>query len=262
MRRSVLATVALGLLMTACSSSTGSGGTTGASPARGGNSTAVSGSITVLAAASLTDTFRTIADQFEAMHPGVSITFSFGASSDLATEIQQGNPADVFAAASIKTMTQVGSAATRPANFATNTMEIATPPGNPKHIKTVADLAKSGIKVAVCDVAVPCGAVTKQVFDNATVTVQPTAREQDVRSTLTVVESGEVDAGVVYVTDVKAAGSRVTAVAIPADINATTTYPISVLKDAHNAALAHAFVDYVLSAAGQKVLRDAAFAPA
>jgi molybdate transport system substrate-binding protein len=222
----------------------------------------LSGSITVLAAASLTDTFTAIADQFEAAHPGVSITFSFGASSDLATEIQQGNPADVFASASTKTMAQIGAAAVQPTNFATNTMEIATPPGNPKGIKSVADLARSDVKVAVCDFDVPCGTVAKEVFDNAKADVHPTASEQDVKSTLTVVESGEVDAGVVYVTDVRAAGSKVVGVEIPADVNATTTYPISVLKDSGNAALAQAFADYVLSADGQKVLQDAAFAPA
>lgn len=255
----VVAGAAAATLMTACSSS-GSGGTdTSAAPPGGG---ALSGSITVLAASSLTDTFTTLADQFKSTHPSVSITFSFGASSDLATEIQQGNPADVFASASTKTMDQIGDAAVQPRNFATNTMEIATPPGNPKGIKSVDDLAESGTKVAVCDFAVPCGTVAKQVFDNAKITVHPTASEQDVKSTLTVVEGGEVDAGVVYVTDVKAAGSKVTGVEIPADVNATTTYPISVLKDSENSALAQAFVEYVLSADGQKVLRNAAFAPA
>jgi molybdate transport system substrate-binding protein len=256
----VAVAVAAAVLLSACSSS-GSGGidTTSASAGGGG---ALSGSITVLAASSLTDTFTTIAGQFKAEHPGVKITFSFGASSDLATQIQQGDPADVFASASTKTMAQIGSAAAKPMDFATNAMEIATPAGNPKHIRGVADLVKSGVKVAVCDFAVPCGTVAEQVFTNAKITVHPTAREQDVKSTLTVVESGEVDAGVVYVTDVKAAGSKVTGVPIPAGINATTTYPISALKDSGNSALAQAFVAYVLSSAGQHVLRGAAFAPA
>jgi molybdate transport system substrate-binding protein len=253
------AAVATALLVAACSSSGSDHIDSTAASAGGGG---VSGSITVLAASSLTDTFSTIAHRFEAKHPGVRITFSFGASSDLATQIQQGAGADVFASASTKTMAQIGSAAPKPMNFATNSMEIATPPGNPKHIQTVADLAKSGVKVAVCDFAVPCGTAAQQVFTNAKVTVQPTAREQDVKSTLTVVESGEVDAGVVYMTDVKAAGGRVTGVRIPVGSNATTTYPISVLKDAPNSALAQAFVAYVLSRAGQQVLRDAAFAPA
>lgn len=256
------AAAAAALVLTACSSGPGSATSSGPSAGSGGSGGALSGAITVLAAASLTDTFSAIGKQFKVAHPGVSITFSFGASSDLATEIQQGNPADVFASASTKAMDQVGTAAVTPANFATNTMEIATPPGNPKQIDSVADLAKSGVKVAVCDFEVPCGTVAKQVFDNARVSVNPSAREQNVTATLAVVESGEVDAGVVYVTDVKEAGSKVAGVPIPAAINATTTYPISVLKGARNATLARAFADYVLSLAGQRVLRAAAFAPA
>lgn len=262
MKRAVLIAALAGTLLSGACSSSGDGAS---SPLAGGSTRSgakLSGSITVLAASSLTDTFSTIADQFKSAHPGASITFSFGASSDLATEIQQGNPADVFASASTKTMDQIGHAAVKASNFATNTMEIATPPGNPKHIVSVGDLANSSVKVAVCDYAVPCGTVAKDVFDNAKVTVKPTASEQDVKSTRTVVESGEVDAGVVYVTDVKAAGRKVTGVQIPASINATTTYPISVLKGSKNAALAQAFVNYVLSPAGQQELRAAAFAPA
>lgn len=260
MKAGALALLAAGAVVSACSSSDGATSAPPGGSTSGGRQ--LHGSITVLAAASLTDTFTAIAEQFKAAHPGVSVTLSFGASSDLATEIQQGNPADVFASASTSTMAQIGDAAAKARNFATNTMEIATPPGNPKHIESVADLADSGVKLAVCDYAVPCGAVAEQVFDNAKVTVHPTAREQDVKSTLTVVESGEVDAGVVYVTDVKAAGDKVTGVDIPSGVNATTTYPISVLKDSGDPASARAFVRYVLSAAGQHVLRAAAFAPA
>lgn len=265
MKKAIVA-IATGVLVVSACSSGGSGSGTGASsPPAGGNSspaTRLSGSITVLAASSLTDAFTTISDKFKATHPGVRITFSFGASSDLATEIQQGNPADVFASASARTMHQIGSAAVQPTVFATNTMEIATPLGNPEHIGSVADLARNGVKVAVCDFAVPCGTVAKQVFDNAKVTVHPTASEQDVRSTLTVVESGEVDAGVVYVTDVRAAGSKVTGVAIPRAVNATTTYPISTVQGSDDATLAQAFVAYVLSSPAQQVLRAAGFAPA
>lgn len=266
MKRALVLCLSVALLGTACSSSSGgnrgAGGTSEATSTTSGGASSVSGKITVLAASSLTESFDTIATQFKAIHPGVDITFNFGASSDLATEISNGNPGDVFASASTTTMTQVGDAAVHPADFATNTMEIAVAPGNPKGIRTVADLAKSGTKVAVCDFAVPCGVVAKAVFDNAKTNVQPVAREQDVKSTLAVVENGEVDAGIVYVTDVKAAGNQVEGVEIPADINATTTYPISALKDSKNQALAQAFVDYVLSPAGQRVLHDDAFAPA
>jgi molybdate transport system substrate-binding protein len=242
------ATVAAALTLTACSSS---GDNTGGSS--GGD---LSGSLTVFAASSLTEAFGTLADQFKKQHPGTDITFDFDSSSTLASNITQGQKADVFASASTSNMDTVVKAgdADKPTNFVSNTMEIATPPGNPANIKTVGDLAKPGVKVAVCDPAVPCGATAQQVFTNAKVTVKPTANEPDVKSTLGVVETKEVDAGMVYVTDVRAAGSKVTGVAIPDTFNATTIYPIAVLKKAANHDLAQAWVDYVLSAAGQKVL--------
>lgn len=217
------------------------------------SSGALSGSITVYAASSLTEAFDTLKNRFEGAHSGTHITISYGASSDLATQIDNGAPADVFASASTTNMQQVKTAA-HPTNFVTNTLEIATPPSNPAHINSVQDLAGPGVKVAVCDPAVPCGVVAQQVFDNAKITVHATAREADVKSTLAAVESGEVDAGMVYVTDVRAAGQQVHGVPIPADLNASTEYPIATLTSSQNPALARAFVDYVLSPAGTKVL--------
>lgn len=245
--------VAAGLV--ACSSS--GGGT----PARTGSAGRPAGSITVFAASSLTEAFTTLGDRFKAAHPGTKISFNFDSSSTLASDITQGQKADVFASASPTNMDTVVKAgdAESPADFVSNTMEIATPPGNPAHIATVADLAKPGVKVALCDPAVPCGATAQQVFTNAKVTVKPTASEPDVKTTLGVVETKEVDAGMVYVTDVRAAGSKVTGVTIPADINATTVYPIAVLTKAPNHALAQAWVDYVRSSAGRKVLQADGF---
>jgi len=227
------------------SSSTGSGGPSG-----------LSGSITVFAASSLKEAFTTLGEQFMNAHQGTTVTFNFDASSTLAEGITQGQKADVFASASPKNMDTVVQAgdADSPKNFVKNRMEIATPPGNPAGIKTVADLAKSGVKVALCDPAVPCGSTALEVFKNAKVTVKPTASEADVKSTLGVVETKEVDAGMVYVTDVRAAGDSVEGVTIPADINASTTYPIAPLEKSDNPGLAQAWVDYVLSANGQKVL--------
>jgi molybdate transport system substrate-binding protein len=220
----------------------------------------LSGSITVDAAASLTEAFTSLKASFEKAHAGTSVTLDFGASSELATQIQQGKAADVFASASTKNMTQLGSSAVSPADFAKNRAEIAVPPSNPGGITGVADLAKSGVKVALCDPAVPCGVVARQVFTNAKVTVHPAANLPDVKSTLAAVESGEVDAGVVYVTDVRAAGTKVKGIAIPDGVNASTTYPIATLKDAKNPDLAKAWVDYVRSADGRKVLQAAGFA--
>jgi molybdate transport system substrate-binding protein len=214
----------------------------------------VTGTINVDAASSLTEAFTALVSQFERVHPGTTINVTYGASSDLATQIAQGAPVDVFASASEKNMSALGGQALHPTAFVKNTLEIATPPGNPAHITSIGDLAKPGVKVAVCAPAVPCGVVAGEVFHNANVAVHPKASLADVKSTVAAVESGEVDAGLVYVTDVRAAGAKVHGIPIPANLNASTTYPIAVLKDAKNRALAGAFVDYVLSAAGRRVL--------
>lgn len=243
-------------LLAGCSSSAGENDTV-ASP--GG---ALSGSITVDAASSLTEAFDSLKASFESDHAGTTITISYGPSSDFATQISQGAPVDVFASASTSSMDAVGSAAINPTNFVTNTLEIAVPPGNPADIHSVADLAKSGVKVAVCDPEVPCGSVAQDVFENAGVSVHPAASLADVKTTLAAVESGEVDAGVVYLTDVRAAGDQVHGVPIPTDINSTTTYPIAVLKDAKNPDLAQAWVDYVLSPKGGQVLAADGFGKA
>jgi molybdate transport system substrate-binding protein len=233
------------LLVTGCSSS----GPGDGNSAVGG----ITGSLNIYAASSLTEAFDTIKTQFIKAHPGVSITITYGASSDLATQIDNGAPVDVFASAATSNMDSVKSAID-PTNFVANTMEIAVPPSNPGKIASVNDLAKPGVKVAVCDPAVPCGVVAQKVFLNAGITVKPAASEQDVKSTLSAVESGEVDAGVVYVTDVRAAGKDVKGIAIPAAQNATTEYPIAALKSAKNLPTAKAFVSYVLSTTGKKVL--------
>ncbi len=254
-------TVATVALATACSSSKkavapsskSAGAPTGTSS---GDSPKVSGTVTVFAAASLTGAFTTLAHQFEAAHPGVTVRLDFGASSTLAQQINQGAPADLFASASPKNMDQVVSAggASTPTNFVKNVMEIAVPPSNPAHVTSLADLAKSGVKVALCQPQVPCGAVAAKVFSNAKITVKPVTLEEDVKSTLTKVELDEVDAGVVYVTDVRAAGSKVKGIVIPASVNASTEYPIAALSKAPNAGGGQAFVAYVLSTAGQSVL--------
>ncbi len=245
-----LAAVALVVLLAGCSSSAAGGPPSG---------NGLSGSITVDAAASLTEAFDTLDAQFEAAHPGTTINLTYGASSDLATQISQGAPVDVFASASESNMTALGSQAVRPADFVSNTLEIAVPPGNPANIRSITDLANADVKVAVCDPAVPCGVVAARVFQNAKITVHPKASLADVKSTLAAVESGEVDAGLVYVTDVRAAGDKVDGIAIPSAVNASTTYPIAVLGHADNAALARAFVAYVRSAAGRKVLTAGGF---
>jgi molybdate transport system substrate-binding protein len=231
-------------------------------PPSGTSSTAsLSGTVTVFAAASLQEAFTTMKKQFEGAHPGVTVTPNFGASSALAQQITQGAPADVFASASQANMDQVvkaGSAGTSQP-FAKNVMEIAVPPANPASISALNDLAKPGVKVALCQAQVPCGSVAAKVFANAKITVTPVSQEADVKAVLTKVQLGEVDAGVVYVTDVRAAGDKVKGVEIPNDVNASTSYPIAALKKAPNPDAAAAFVGYVLSSDGQQVLRAGGF---
>lgn len=255
MKRIVCIVAAGALALAGCSSSKGA---TGGSSGSGGGA-ALSGTVNVDAASSLTEAFTALKAAFEKAHPGTSVNVTYGASSDLQTQIQQGAPVQVFASASEKNMTALGPQAVKPSDFVKNTLEIAVPPDNPGHITSVGDLAKPGVKVAVCEAAVPCGVVAAQVFTKAKITVHPKASLADVKSTLAAVESGEVDAGLVYVTDVRAAADKVKGVPIPADVNASTTYPISLLEGAQNAALAQAFVDYVLSDAGRRVLTQDGF---
>ena len=243
------------IALTACGST--SGGTTSSA-----TSGSVTGSITVFAASSLKESFTAIGKAFEAAHPGVTVTFNFGASSTLATQITQKAPADVFAAASQKTMDTVTAAgsATGDKVFAVNTMEIATPAKPTTPVTSLADLANPAVKVAACQQAAPCGAATQKLFAKNKLTVTLVSEEVDVKSVLSKVVLGEVDAGIVYVTDVKTAKDTVVGVPIPADQNVTTSYPIAPIAASTNASTAQAFVDYVLSAAGQKVLQDAGFA--
>jgi len=252
--RAVLLTFPLVAALAACGSS-------GGSPATPAGGAKLNRTLTVFAAASLTESFDTIGKQFQAAHPGVKVTFNYGASSMLATQINQGAPADVFASAATKNMDQVASAgnAGSSTTFAVNRMEVAVPASNPAQITSLADLARPGVKVALCQDQVPCGATSAKVFSNAHISVTPVTEEPDVKSTLAKVIVGEVDAGVVYVTDVRAAGDKVTGIAIPDAQNATTDYPIAALTHAKHTALATAFVSYVESAAGKAVLTAAGF---
>ena len=219
------------------------------------------GTITVFAAASLMQTFTQLGKQFEAAHKGDTVKFSFGPSSGLATEITSGAPADVFASASPATMDVVVKAgdAASPQNFAKNVMEVAVPPNNPANVTSVTDLAKSSVKVALCQPQVPCGAVAAEVFKNANITVKPVTLEADVDSVVTQVETGNVDAGMVYVTNVLSAGSKVKGITIPASDNASTLYPIATISSSKHKSEAQAFINYVLSPAGQQVLAAAGF---
>lgn len=256
MNRRPLALAAVTLLAgTACTSSGSS--TTSAPQAAGG------GTLTVYAAASLKKTFTTLGARFEAAHPGVRVTLNFAGSSDLATQLQQGAPADVFASADTTNMDKVTGEkliSGTPVLFAANTLQIAVPPGNPARIRALKDLTDPAVKLVVCAPAVPCGAAAAKVAAAAGLTFAPVSEEQSVTDVLGKVTTGQADAGLVYVTDVKAAGGKIAGVTFPEASAAVNTYPIGVLAASKNAALARDFVALVTGADGQQVLADAGFA--
>ena len=204
-------------------------------------SAAATGEITVFAAASLKATFTALGTQLQEQNPGTTVTFNFAGSSDLVTQLTQGAPADVFASADTNNMTKAvdgGLVAGEPVDFATNTLTIVTPPGNPKSIASFADLAKPGTTVVVCAPQVPCGSATEKVEKATGVTLAPVSEESAVTDVLGKITSGQADAGLVYVTDAKGAGDKVTAIPFPESSGAVNTYPIAVLKDSANAATA------------------------
>ncbi|MFD5718417.1 molybdate ABC transporter substrate-binding protein [Streptomyces sp. NPDC127036] len=251
------------LALSACSSSDDASSDSSSTPKSSASSSPkLTGTVTVFAAASLKESFTSLGKEFEQAHPGTKVTFNFGGSDTLAASITGGAPADVFAAASPKTMaivTDKKDAATTPATFVRNQLEIATLPGNPDKVSSLKDLTKSDLKVVLCDKTVPCGAAARKALDASHLKLTPVSYEQDVKSALTKVELKEADAAVVYKTDVKAAGDKVEGVEFPESADAINDYPIALLKDAPNAEAAKAFIALVQSPEGQKVLTAAGF---
>ncbi|WP_459753547.1 molybdate ABC transporter substrate-binding protein [Streptomyces sennicomposti] len=250
------------LALSACSASDDSSDSSSSPSAGASGASKPSGTVTVFAAASLKESFTTLGKEFEQRHPGTEVAFNFGGSDTLAASITSGAPADVFAAASAKTMktvTDQGDAAGTPATFVRNQLEIATLPGNPDEIASLKDLTKSGLKVVLCDRTVPCGAAARKALDASGLELTPVSYEQDVKSALTKVELKEADAAVVYKTDVHAAGDKVEGVEFPESAKAVNDYPIALLKGSRNTEAAKAFIQLVRSAEGQKVLNAAGF---
>lgn len=214
----------------------------------------------VYAASSLRATFTELGAQFEAAHPGVQVEFDFAGSSDLVSQIQQGAPADVIATADAANMAKLDNELdTDPVDFATNTLEIAVPPGNPAGIATLVDLASTGVNLVVCAPQVPCGAAAAEVATLARLSFHPVSEEQNVADVLGKVISGEADAGLVYVTDVRAAGDQVEGISFPESDEVVNTYPIAQVGGADEPDLAEAFIGLVTSSQGQAVLADAGF---
>jgi molybdate transport system substrate-binding protein len=222
----------------------------------------VSGTIAVFAAASLTGAFKDEAAAFQKQHPKATVQLNFAGSAALATQIDQGAPADVFASADQPNMQKVVAAgnASGPRSFASNRLEIVVGAGNPKGVHGLADLANPALIVVLCASAVPCGNYADEALAKAGVKVTAKSQEQDVNAVVTKVALGEADAGIVYVTDVNAAGSKVAGVPIPAADNVDATYPVATLKGGANPAGGKAFVDFLLSPPGQAILARYGFA--
>ncbi|MCM3615676.1 molybdate ABC transporter substrate-binding protein [Microbacterium enclense] len=231
-------------------------GCASAAPAPAASEYQLSGTLEVYAAASLQRSFDEIAAAFEAVHPGVTVSTVYDGSSTLATQIGEGAPADVFASADEKNMAKVEASAPDPQLFAANTLVIAVPAGNPGAVASLADLAR--VTTVLCAAEVPCGAASATLLSNAGVTVAPASAEQNVTAVLTKVAAGEADAGLVYETDV--VGRDDVEAIVPEGADAVVNrYPIATLTDAPNPAAASAFVTFVLSDEGQKVLAHAGF---
>jgi molybdate transport system substrate-binding protein len=215
----------------------------------------------VFAAASLTGAFTELGRQYAAANGGDKVTFNFAGSQALATQIRQGAPADVFASADLANMDEVKDLVATPQNFASNLLAIVVEKGNPKGVKALDDLADPGLKVVLAAEEVPAGRYAKQLLDKAGVGVTPVSQEDNVKAVVTKVSLGEADAGIVYATDVTAGGDKVEGVDIPDDQNVSATYPISTVKASKAQDKAQAFVDLVLSADGQQVLKEYGFLP-
>lgn len=240
MRRVLVSALTLPLLLASCAS--------------GDDASAV---ITVSAAASLTEAFTEIGEAFEERNPGVTVRFNFAGSSTLAEQINSGAPVDVFASASDAAMDRAQDALDERVPFASNTLAIVVPPGNPAGITALEDLAQSSVTLVICDAPVPCGAAAMSLIDKNELGVTPASLEPDVRAVLTKVITDEADAGIVYLSDVLAAGTRVESIEIPDSSNVTTTYPIAIVNSASPAA--RDFMEFVLGPDGQAIMRKWGF---
>lgn len=233
---------------------------------RTSNPDAVAGTVTVFSAASLSGAFESIGEAFESANPDVTVVFNFAASSDLAAQITEGAPADVFASADLSNMTKLvdaklidAGASAGPAVFATNSLEIVVAPGNPLGIAGVADLVDPDLILVTCAPEVPCGTYAGQIFENAGIIVTPDSYEENVKAVVNKVVLGEADAGIAYATDVIAAADDASGVGIPADIDVVAEYPIAVTGDAPNPTAAAAFVQFVLGEPAQQILTGFGF---
>jgi molybdate transport system substrate-binding protein len=227
--------------------------------------TKVSGSITVSAAASLTEAFTKLGTDFQKRNPDATVTFNFASSATLAQQIQRGAPADVFASADGATMQKLvtgGQVTVEPTVLASNLLTIVVKPGNPEKVKSLGDLAELDV-VSLCGETVPCGKYADQILTGAGVTIDPDTitRGADVKATLTAVTAGDADAAIVYVSDARSAGGSVATVPIPTWQNVYAIAPIAPVAASSRQELANAWIRYTVSRAGQRTLQNYGFLP-
>lgn len=261
-RRAATAALTAALLvpLAACGTNdSGDGKKTAANTSASTSAEPKAANLTVLAASSLTDVFKTAGAAYEKAHPGTKITFSFAGSQELAAQVKQGAPADVLVTADTKTMDGLKGETGEAAVIAKNRLVIATGKGNPFKIDDLKDLADSKIKVVLAAPEVPVGRYSKEILEKQGVTVKPVSQEPNVRAVLSKVELGEADAGLVYTTDSAKSGDKVVSVDIPDDQNAVASYPAATLKQSKNAEAAAAFVAWLSTPEAQKILTDAGF---
>jgi molybdate transport system substrate-binding protein len=270
MKRTAVHLIVLVCLLAACAPAATAVAPTSVPP----TAAPASRTLVVFAAASLSGSFGEIGTAFEAANPGVTVKLSFAGSQVLRTQIEQGAAADVFASADHKNMDPLVTESLVMTgtyqDFATNLLTVILPPKNPANVQTLQDLARPGLKLVLEDAAVPAGNYSRQILANLSkdaaygpdfatkVLANVVSNETDVKAVVTKVDSGEADAGIVYVTDAMAAPD-LKSIAIPANFNVIATYPIAELAKAPNSDLAAAFVAYVLSADGQATMKKWGF---